>query len=993
MSAEPADSARSLGLPADAPAGLDPHRIAEVITETTHGSWRGSGYRISADTVLTAAHAVADATGIVVRCDADRPGEWSAPAAVTWAHKGSDLAVLTVVPPAAAPMVTEPARFGRVADDRHAVFSVHAAGFPLWKQRRGPGGSFRELHVADGTVTALSNLRTGTLEMTVPPAGTDPDPGASPWAGMSGAAVWAGSRIIGVVAEHHRSEGMGRLTAVRLDQALRRLDDAARRELVRLLALTDEEALSLVVPGEAHDARDPAVRVVGVPVAYGIELFKNRTRERDAIVHHLSDPAIRMVMITGRRGIGKSALAAKVMDLLDRGEGAGPAGGPVPLGLVNLSTRTSGVSLERLYFGCARVLGPEQEARLREVWSAAGTMQERLDELRAAMGERLIVILMDNLEDLLHDDGRIADDELAVFLDWLFRARATPRLLVTSQMPVRLAPELRRFAAHVDLSEGLKPAEAAVLLRELDRDGSLGIADLSDEELLNAAVHVHGVPRALELLVGAVADDTVLLPSLQDVLEDFTRRHDVVTDLAQDRYQRLDEQARGLLGVLAALRTPMEQSAVAEIMNVLDPDLPAVPVLTSLVRIHLVSVDRASRTLALHPMDADLAYAQMPPHGPFGRQTVERQIASWYANRAQPPGTWRTLDDIEPQRRQFDHLVRAGDHDGGARVLNEISEWLVWHGSVLTAVKMHLDVDGHITDEGVRIAHTIAYGHARLSAGPMEQAVELFTEAATLAERLGDRHALQNALFGLGDAHRQLGDQGATVEPLNRAAELARELGDSEREIHALLSLSLAHSYLGEGESALVGADRLATLASASGDLLTTARAGNARTIALLTLGRWSETNDAGAQTARAYRAADSQEAIAYALNAQGIALLALDDPEQAASVLEEARHEASLMENPRAEGTCLFNLAWAYWQDDRSEEAAATAERASTAFQIAGAAEEAAARSLTEAARALPTAPQTAAAALLRTAAALGRNAELIVPAWLSDHARRLAD
>lgn len=1002
MSAEPAERAVRPDPPADAP-GLDPHRIAEVITEVVTATGRcgrrGSGYRISADTVLTAAHTVAGATGIVVRCDADRPGEWSAPAAVTWAHKDSDLAVLTVVPPAAAPALIGPARFGRIADDRHAVIGVHAAGFPLWKQRRGPGGAFRELHVADGTVTALSNLRTGTLEMTVTPAGTDPDPGASPWAGMSGAVVWAGRRIIGVVAEHHRSEGAGRLTAVRLDHALRRLGDADRRELVRLLALSEEEALPLVVPGEPHEARDSAVRdsavrVVGVPVAYGIELFKNRTRERDAIVGHLSDPAVRLVMVTGRRGIGKSALAAKVMDLIDRGERPGPAaGGPTPLGLLNLSTRTSGISLERLYFGCARVLGPEQETRLREVWVTARTMQERLDELRAAMGDQLIVILMDNLEDLLHDDGSIADEELAVFLDWLFRTRATPRLLVTSQMPVRLAPELRRFAAHIDLSEGLKPAEAAVLLRELDRDGSLGIADLSDEELLNAAVHVHGVPRALELLVGAVADDTVLLPTLQDVLEDFTRRHDVVTDLAQDRYQRLDEQARGLLGVLAALRTPVEQSAVAEIMDGLDPDLPAIPVLTSLVRIHLVSVDRASRTVALHPMDADLAYAQMPPHGPFGRQTVERQIASWYANRARPSGTWRTLEDIEPQRRQFDHLVRAGDHDGGARVLNEISEWLVWHGSVLTAVKMHLDVEGHIADERLRIAHTIAYGHARLSAGPMEQAVELFTEAAARAERLGDRLALQNAMFGLGDAHRQLGDQESTVEPLTRAAELAHELGDTEREVHALLSLSLAHSYLGDGESALTGADRLATLATESGDLLTSARAGNARTIALLTLGRWQETTEAGAETARAYRAAGSQEAIAYALNAQGIALLALDAPAQAASVLEEARHEASLMENPRAEGVCLFNLAWAYWQDARTEEAATTADRASTALQIAGAAEESAARTLAEAARALPTSPRTAAAALLRTAAALESNAEVIAAAWLSDQARRLAD
>lgn len=318
--------------PSAAGPGLDPHRIAEIITESGRGRRRGSGYRIRADMVLTAAHVVADATETVVRCDADRPGEWSARASVAWADEDSDVAVLTIVPPETAPVVLETARFGRIADDRHGVIGVHAAGFPLWKRRRRHDGAhFRELHQADGTVAALSNLRTGKLEMTVTPAGTDPDPGTSPWAGMSGAAVWAGSRIIGVVAEHHRSEGVGRLTAVRLDHALRGLGAADRAELARLLAVPDTAPLPLAVPGDADDGRAPVVRVVGVPVAHGIELFKNRTRESDVIARHLSDPSIRMVTVVGRRGIGKSALAAKVMDLLDRGEwpGSGHRARPV----------------------------------------------------------------------------------------------------------------------------------------------------------------------------------------------------------------------------------------------------------------------------------------------------------------------------------------------------------------------------------------------------------------------------------------------------------------------------------------------------------------------------------------------------------------------------------------------------------------------------------------------------------------------------------------
>ncbi|MFE7402211.1 trypsin-like peptidase domain-containing protein [Streptomyces sp. NPDC057557] len=977
--------------------GLDPHRIAEVIVTTTAGGGRrGSGYRVGDTVVLTAFHVVSEAAGVQVRFDADRPGQWVAAAEVAWSDSGTDVAVLTFAPPPGAATVV-PATFGRIGDDRHAVIDVHAAGFPLWKRRRSADGrQFRELHQADGTVAALSNLRTGTLEITVPVAAADPDPEVSPWSGMSGSAVWAGSHIVGVVAEHHRWEGLGRLTAARIDHTLSRADEPRRGELAELLAIADPQSLPDVDPGPAlADSAPPQAgsKVIGLPVTHGLELFKDRAEERELIGRHLSDPAIRMVTVTGRRGMGKSAVAAKVMEMLERGEWPGHARAPVPSGLVNLSTRTSGISLERLYFDCARVLGSDRETRLLDIWATNRPVQDKLGELFAAMGDELFIILMDNLEDRLQDDGRLDDeDELAVFLDCLFRARSTPRLLVTSQIPLRLAPELRRFAAEVELSDGLPPTESVALLRELDQDGSLGVAQLSDDQLLQASVHVHGVPRALELLVGAMADDMLTLPTLQDVLEDFTLRGDVVAGLAQDRYQRLGPDGRTVLNVLAVLRTPVPREAIEWIVAGLDPGLVVAPVLSRLLQMRMLSVDRASRTFALHPMDADLAYGAMPRDGALGRRSVERRAADWYARIEPPRANWRTLDDIQPYRREFDHRVRAGDMDGAALVLGAISEWMVWHGSVLAAVSMHLTLGEQLTDDQARLAHLISFGHARLSAGPLAHAADLFAEAADMAERLDDRRALQNAMFGLGDAYRQLGRLDAAMGPLARAGDLAHENGDAEAEVHAVLDLSLAHSTLGDGAAALAGADRLSELAVASGDLFTEARSWNARFTALLAMGRWEETIAAGDRAVHAYREAGIQEATDYAYNAKGVAMLALGRVAEALTSLEAALRAASAMENPRTEGVCLYNMAWAYWTDGRYGQAAETAERAATSLQLAGAAETAAARALAEAAhaRTVPD-PQAAADALARAADGVGRNVEMVRPAWLTEEAERL--
>ncbi|MGW0604696.1 trypsin-like peptidase domain-containing protein [Streptomyces sp. NPDC002640] len=983
-------------------AGIDPRRIAEIIVVTRDGRRRGSGYRVTRTSVLTAAHVVSDATQVTVRCEADRPGEWSAVAATAWTDPATDLAVLTVEAPATAADV-EPAAFARIPEERHAVVPVHAAGFPLWKQRRRPGGGiFRELHQADGTVAALSNLRTGTLEITVAPAGADPDPKASPWAGMSGAALWAGDRIVGVVAEHHRWEGSGRLTAVRIDTALRQADDASATALAGLLGVPSATDLPLVgtearTRAPADDdlgtrASRPLKRVIGLPVTHGIELFKNRTEELDRVGWHLADPTVRMVSVVGRRGMGKSALAAKLMEQLDHGLWPGRTQIPVVSGLVNLSTRTSGISLERLYFDCARLLPVHLRTHLERVWADNLPVADRIQELFDALGDRLVVVLMDNFEDLLTDEGEVADEEIAVFLDCLFRTEAAPRLLVTTQIPLRFRPELRRFAVQVELTEGLGADEAVELLRELDRDGALGLAELSDEELLSASVHVHGVPRALELMVGALAEDSAELPTLHEILEDFVQRENVVEALAHDRYRRLDSGSRTVIQVLAALRTPASRGTLEEIVSRVDPEVDLGLALSKLLQVRLVSADRTTRTFSLHPMDADLAYADMSRHSPAGRRAIERRIADRYANAATPKPAWRTLDDLEPLRRQFFHLVRAGDHDDAAMVLGEISEWMVWKGSVLTALSFHAVIDDLVRDDRARLAHLVPYGHARLSGGPLDQALDLFRQGAELAARLGDPVALQSAVFGLGDTYRQMGRPEDSIEPLTRAGELARENGDTENEIHSLLSLSLTLSYLGRGEQALAAAEKLRALAAQTGDPLTEARAWNARTISLLTLGRWEETVVSGARAAQAYRTAGSQEAIAYALNAQGIALLALDRTDEALYALEDALREASLMQNPRAEGVCLCNLAWAHWRSGRWDQAAACAERAEAALQIAGATECSAAAGLASAARAMARSePASAAAALTGAAGALTGNAEVISASWLLRQAEQL--
>ena len=244
---------------------LDPARIADISVSGPAGRNRGSGYRVTTTSVLTAAHLLTpEASEITVRFNADQPGEWSARAEPVWTDTAADIAVLVIDQggePLPEPVV--PPDYGGVID-RDAVLHCVAVGFPRFKLRplRVPGRDvkratpgkawFRDSYHAVGTIAVLSNRREHTLEMTVAPAAPDPDPGASPWRGMSGAAVWVEGRVIGVISEHHPADGLGRLAVARLDRCLGNLGSQAGGLLPLLGLPAGTRSLPSVNPAPRH---------------------------------------------------------------------------------------------------------------------------------------------------------------------------------------------------------------------------------------------------------------------------------------------------------------------------------------------------------------------------------------------------------------------------------------------------------------------------------------------------------------------------------------------------------------------------------------------------------------------------------------------------------------------------------------------------------------------------------------------------------------------
>jgi tetratricopeptide (TPR) repeat protein len=737
----------------------------------------------------------------------------------------------------------------------------------------------------------------------------------------------------------------------------------------------------------------PGQKIVGQRVAQAVDYFKNRGSECERLRRLLIEDSTRIVTVTGRRGIGKSALVAKVLEDL-QSHRRSPADEPVEVdGIVYASARTRGISLERVFLDCGRLVGGRQEQRLVRVWASQKKQEEKIDELLDALSGGFYIILLDNLEDELTDEGVLTDEELWLFIEAAIRRRHGPRLLVTSQVPIRLPHELLVHDLRLPLIDGLPDNDGIALLRQLDASGDAGLRDAPGEALRRAVRGVHGVPRALELIAGAMKEDYLNLPTLDELLENFVERGDVLEHLVQERHRRLDDDARLVLRVLAVFRTPVGADAVRWVLHPYAPAVDPRPVLAHLAEVQLAAVDRPTRLWWLHPMDADLAYSELPQTGAHGRHQLERRVAEWYEAIGLPEDSWRSIEDVAAQRLEFTHRMRAGDFEPAASVLCAIDEFMVMHGSVSEVADMHLSVGTKISTPKLRMQHLLGFGLARLIGGPISESVDHFERAQALAAVLGDRDSQAKALSYLGDAYRYLHRLEESVAALRQAIEVLRDGDDRRYLLFTLLQLSLSYTYQHRISKALEICDQMEELLDEVDDPEGRGRMLNGRSAAYLATGQWDAAIEAAEQSIRWYEAADVPEPVGYVQNTLGLAHLAEDRLEAAISAFTEGLIKGSLTEAPRIEGICCYNLAWAYWESERFPEAADAAGRSEEAFRRQGSSDVTASAALLAAAQAMVAADRKRAArGLLVAASSSVKNADLIDPAILAAEAQSLA-
>jgi hypothetical protein len=397
--------------------------------------------------------------------------------------------------------------------------------------------------------------------------------------------------------------------------------------------------------------------------------FQDRVPKMTEVDEALRTTAIRLVLITGDAGTGKTAFLREYRRRLAEGDVDAPAAA----GFVYIAVR-----------GYRQVSAAALLNDLANVAPAAGDLQrtlrrnlpwwDGLDAVLEALGDTPVVVAIDDAEDLLDDRGAIQDRELrAVLSELIGRPGHRIRFLMVVKER-RSHPMLVAHPRHVavcDLAKGLPSDHTIPFIQALDSAGTVAVGDLPEPDLRRLGVISDGNPRFLELTYCLLRSDPDV--TLAEMFDEIGARNDDSTRepfplLIDAVLSRLDRTDRRVVQALSVYRHPVRPEAVDYLLEAYVPGIDSAPILETLAKRQLVRRDGDRYFLPPTP-DADCVIDSVPVgkdddwrsiQPVFTRLFLRRRAADFYAEvKSREPV--HGPDDLQPHLHEIELRIAAGD--------------------------------------------------------------------------------------------------------------------------------------------------------------------------------------------------------------------------------------------------------------------------------------------------------------------------------------------
>ncbi|MGQ0573061.1 MAG: TIR domain-containing protein [Pseudonocardia sp.] len=454
-----------------------------------------------------------------------------------------------------------------------------------------------------------------------------------------------------------------------------------------------------------------------------VRTFQDRNRETERIADFLGDPEQRMLIVVGRAGAGKTAMACRA--LYGLAEGSFPGGAEIDTTfevVVFLGGGTSrAITVPALFDDLCRLLPETDRAEVEQARRAATTTRAACAALADAFADRSAVVLLDNFEDLMEPgSGRIRNREVAEALVELLRGphHGIKMMITTRELPEELALVDARRQDEIALDEGLPVPDAVNLLRSLDDDGRVGLRDAPEDLLRRVVERTLGLPKALEAVFIRMRADR--FTRIEDIVAAPRPPDHVVEAFSKEAVSHVEPYGQSVLRAVAAFSRPVPAAAVGFALASDAPQL-VDATLRRLARMRLVRFD--GDAYSLHPVDVAYHLDQLEPGEPGDwadpaadapTLTTLRHRGAEYL-RDHRPAAVEGRADLEMLLAEFDMRSLAGDLPGAIDVLVDIGDVMLELGYARMLLDLAEGVRGRASDEDVpRLDLISGYCLARL---------------------------------------------------------------------------------------------------------------------------------------------------------------------------------------------------------------------------------------------------------------------------------------
>jgi tetratricopeptide (TPR) repeat protein len=493
------------------------------------------------------------------------------------------------------------------------------------------------------------------------------------------------------------------------------------------------------------------VKFINDPPTLAPVYFQDRHLETSLLTGFVKSASEKICVIDGRGGVGKTSMVCRFLKSLEKGEVPDSDERLTVDGIIYMNAIGSHqINFADILSHSSQLIDDFDRQNVVDFFNDSSyTIEAKTIKLLEAIRGKTIILLLDNFEDELTGTGnQIGKTELIGFFEAFvnYPAVSLKVLITTRYMPSNLAELPPDKIRSISLEGGLQSPYGELALREMDADGHARLKYADDLTLRGITEFTRGFPRALEAFFTILRADRNT--TVSDILQKQYPADKITMVLVGEAYSRLPLADQRVIEALAVFGFPVSAVAVDYVLNSFALQVDSAPTLRRLVNMHFVR--KEGQEYFLHPLDREFALNRIPKDTSGNEQLMDNEptlkllllrAASFLVQLRKPTTQWTTIKDIEPQLREFELRIQAGDNYWAESLLEDLSRFLDSHGGFFQKLQMAEQLEKCSDDpETIRVAlENLFESYFRI--GNIKKAIEIEEKLIKFLEENGGSHS------------------------------------------------------------------------------------------------------------------------------------------------------------------------------------------------------------------------------------------------------------